>query len=292
MRFVPTSITQTAARSSFRLHQQSPHIAFGAGLAGAILTTVMAVRATRRAEDKYKAMENSMENLNDLKQGVEVGTYSEADLRKDTATVVMRHVLDIGKDYVPTILVGGASILLLCSSHRIMLHRNAALLSTVAAVHDQLKTYRARVREEIGEERENHVYQGFVEVDTIDPETLQTVRSTIHDAANLSIYARLFDRENSTHWDRDPEMNNLYITCQENLMNRKLGSRGHVFLNEVYDALGFPRTTEGQIVGWVLEGDGDNYIDFGRYVASNGGYPSETVELLDFNVDGPIVDRI
>ena len=64
--------------------------------------------------------------------------------------------------------------------------------------------------------------------------------------------------------------------------------------------LGIPRTRAGQIVGWVYDEDnplGDNYVDFGIYDINRektidfvNGY--ERVILLDFNVDGNILDRI
>jgi hypothetical protein len=69
-----------------------------------------------------------------------------------------------------------------------------------------------------------------------------------------------------------------------------------VFLNEVYDLLGLPRTSAGQVVGWAITSDdapGDKYIDFGFYNQDservrafvNG---NESSILLDFNVDGPV----
>ena len=73
-----------------------------------------------------------------------------------------------------------------------------------------------------------------------------------------------------------------------------------MFLNEAYDQLGIPRTKAGAVVGWVYnEKDpvGDNYIDFGIYDPKDekardfvNGY--ERVILLDFNVDGYILDLI
>ena len=77
----------------------------------------------------------------------------------------------------------------------------------------------------------------------------------------------------------------------------KLRSKGHLFLNEVYDSLGIPRSREGQAVGWVYDKKKDTYVDFGIYNinrASNrefvNGY--ERSILLDFNVDGDILNLI
>jgi hypothetical protein len=75
-----------------------------------------------------------------------------------------------------------------------------------------------------------------------------------------------------------------------------LQSRGHVFLNEIYDLIGVPRTQAGSVVGWVKD-HGDNYIDFGIFDGRTqeardfvNGY--ERNILLDFNVDGVIYDLI
>ena len=82
-----------------------------------------------------------------------------------------------------------------------------------------------------------------------------------------------------------------------------LRSRGHLFLNEVYDMLGYPRIKEGNIIGWIYDEKnpvGDNFVDFNIYPLNgivdqakinfiNG---DERSILLDFNVDGPILDLI
>ena len=86
------------------------------------------------------------------------------------------------------------------------------------------------------------------------------------------------------------------MKCQENYANDLLKTRGHLFLNEVYDMLGIPRTQAGQIVGWVYDEKnpvGDNFVDFGILDLYDekkrefvNGY--ERTILLDFNVDGEI----
>ena len=92
----------------------------------------------------------------------------------------------------------------------------------------------------------------------------------------------------------------MFLRHQQNYANDILKNRGYLFLNEVYDMLGFPRTKYGQIVGWVYDeknSNGDNFVDFGIYDKDNpekrkfvNGY--ETAIWLDFNVDGNILDLI
>ena len=89
------------------------------------------------------------------------------------------------------------------------------------------------------------------------------------------------------------------MRCHEQYATDKLRSQGYLFLNDVYKDLGFRPTREGAIVGWVLDPDSDKsdtYVDFGvfesqRLEAKNFVNGYEAAVVLDFNVDGPILDR-
>ena len=113
---------------------------------------------------------------------------------------------------------------------------------------------------------------------------------------DVSQYARFFD-EGCTGWDKNPEYNLSFLKQQQQYANDLLKSKGYLFLNDVYDMLGIPRTKEGQIVGWVYKEDnpiGDNYVDFGIFAEHNRGAVNgfEKSILLDFNVDGSIIEHI
>jgi len=90
--------------------------------------------------------------------------------------------------------------------------------------------------------------------------------------------------ESSLHWRRDYDYNKYFLLAQQNYFNNCLATRGHVFLNEVFDALGMKRTTQGAISGWI----GKSFIHFGIQNKSE----SEMVITLTFNIDGVIYDKI
>ena len=126
----------------------------------------------------------------------------------------------------------------------------------------------------------------------------QKVEETVkNESKSYSQYARYF-AETSPNWTKDSEMNLFFLIRVQDYANEKLKSRGYLFLNEVYDMLGIPRTKAGQIVGWVYKEnntDGDNYVDFGIYrTEKNAKFINgfENSILLDFNVDGPIIDKM
>ena len=121
---------------------------------------------------------------------------------------------------------------------------------------------------------------------------------TPFDAAKyrVSPYARWFN-DRCLGWNKDPEYNKHFLLSQQNYANELLKARGYIFLNQIYDLLGLPRTRAGQVVGWIYDVNnplGDNFIDFGLYNNYNEDFINDYTEsvLLDFNVDGMILDRI
>ena len=111
-----------------------------------------------------------------------------------------------------------------------------------------------------------------------------------------SIYARFFNKANR-NWSTDPEINLMFLKCQERYATEVLKSKGYLFLNDVYDMLGIPRSKIGQCVGWMYNLNtrlGDNYVDFGLSADHNRDFIRrvDNIPLLDFNVDGLILDKI
>lgn len=108
----------------------------------------------------------------------------------------------------------------------------------------------------------------------------------------LTEFAAWYNEE-CTAWTKDPQYNKMYLVYQQNYFNDMLRTRGHLYLNEVYDALEIPRTKAGQMVGWVFE-DENSYVDFGLNDPRNAEFINgkTTDALLNFNVDGVIIDRI
>lgn len=120
-------------------------------------------------------------------------------------------------------------------------------------------------------------------VDEDVQEKLVPVGGVVSDEA--SVYARFYNDETSRNWSPDPEINALFITTMRNFCNDRLKAHGFLFLNEVYEQLGLSRTRQGQLVGWIYV-DNNSGVDFGEFEGKDG-----TI-LLDFNVDGIIIDKI
>ena len=211
-----------------------------------------------------------------------------------------RAVVDVTKLYAPVVLVGAASIIALTGSHKILTSRNAALTAAYAALDKGFREYRHRVVKEFGPEVDQRLRYDTEEraVTQVTPDgSKKEVKVLRAGPDNISIYARFFD-DLCSSWSRTPEFNHLFLRCQQNYANDLLRSRGHIFLNEVYDMVGIERSKAGAVVGWVISKDGgDNYVDFGIFDGNNPRARDfvngrEGSILLDFNVDGVIYDKI
>lgn len=295
MKFIPNSVSRSFGRKVLVAKQNSPHIFFGLGLAGIITSTVLACKATLKLEKIVDEINEDLEGVKTLKTQIGLTTnghiYTEKEYFKDVSYVYTRSALKLTKLYGPAVLVGGVSVAALTGSHVQLTRRNAALTMTLAAVSKAFEDYRARVAEEIGAERELEIHRAITEKQAEIDGKKQTVKIT--DPNGWSPYCRFFE-ESNPNWTKDPETNRVFIQCQQNYANHLLHARGHVFLNDVYDSLGMERSKAGSIVGWVVDGDGDGYIDFGLFEVTSQRFINnqERSILLDFNVDGVVFDKI
>lgn len=107
----------------------------------------------------------------------------------------------------------------------------------------------------------------------------------------MDVFTRTFDASTSVYWNNSAELNQIFIQLQQNYANQKLRVQGHIFLNEIFDALGMTRTSQGQIVGWLWNDDGDCYVDFGLDPFSDEA-KNNLAYQLNFNVDGVIYEKI
>lgn len=295
MQLVPGAITQRFARSALLAQKSSPEVLLAAGIVGMVGSTVLACRATLKMDT---VLDETKEKLNTAKT-LQHEDYSERDRQRDISLIYYQTGIKVVRLYAPAIVLGGLSIYALTTSHSIMTKRTVALTAAYGALEKGFNEYRGRVIEKYGEEEDQHFRYGSQDIEIVDEKTGKKKTVKRVSTSDLpSIYARFFDMS-SRSWSKEPEYNMLFLQCQQNYANDLLHSRGHVFLNEVYDLLGLERSKAGAVVGWVLSknGETDNYIDFGVFdgktqAARDFVNGFEGSILLDFNVDGVIYDKI
>ena len=302
-----THLTRTLNRTGLKIKKHSPEILLATGTVGIVASTVMACKATLKVEEIVDEAKEKIDTIHQVSADPAMAEkYSEEDGKKDLAIVYTQTAVKFIKLYGPSITIGVASLACMIGSNRILNKRNAALAAAYAAVDKSFKEYRGRVIERFGKQMDRELRYNIkaqeIEETTVDANGKETVTKKtvdVMDPNSYSQYAIVFDDSNEG-WDPDPERSKYFLIQQQNWANERLKSRGHLFLNEVYDMLGAKRTKAGAQVGWVYDEkncEGDNFVDFGIFDTNSPKARDfvngiEKVIVLDFNVDGYILDMI
>lgn len=306
------SVGLTFNKIGFQIQKKSPELLVAAGIAGVVVSAVMACKATIKASEVAEEAKETIDEIHEIEEkGItRAGNpYSIEDTKKDLTTTYLQTGVKYAKLYAPSVILGAASITCIVASHRVLKKRNIALAAAYTTLDKSFKEYRGRVMERFGEQVEKEIRYNIKAKEikkTIVDENgkKEKVKEVIDvpavdgwDPSQYSPYARRFD-ETHPNWTKNPEMNRFYLKARQAQANDMLKARGHLFLNEVYDMMGFPRTKAGAVVGWLYDPKrpdlGDSYVDFGMYEIQEGeDFESYAKSyILDFNVVGDITNDI
>lgn len=305
-------LSRSIHKVGFKFKKHSPEILTGAGIVCVVASTVMACKATTKLST---ILDETKEQTDQIHGYVEKNgyseKYSEKDEKKDLAIVYTKSCVNVAKLYGPSILVGVLGVTSILAGNNVLRKRNVALTAAYTAVDSSFKKYRERVVERFGEavdrELKNNARKEEVEIVETDENGEEKVvkkAAYVVSPSDISEYARFFEeytvddkgnKINNKYWTSNNEYNLMFLKKAESFANDKLRINGYLFLNEVYEMLGIPKTKAGQVVGWVYDEKnpvGDNYVDFGLY-KDNLSYSDfvngyDPAILLDFNVDGNI----
>lgn len=305
---VSTSAAKFAGKAEFTIKKNSPEILLGAGIVGFVGTIVLACRATCRADEVLEFHRRKIKDINDAKEIADADpdgemSYDIEIYRQDKAIRYLKTTGNLAKLYAPTVAVGTLSLACILTSRNIMQKRYLGVVAAYNGVSAAFEEYRKRVRDEYGEGLDKHFRYGttYEELPVYDENGKKTKEKEQVEKTETGMVmpnddsCRFFDSSNP-NWDPNPQFSMMWLRGQQNILNDILHTRGHVFLNEVYDALGFPHTPQGAVLGWI-DGEGDDCIDFGLYDPNKDNVRRfvngvDNVIMLEFNHDGVIWDKI
>ena len=297
------SITTAFYTGVARISKHAPTILSITASAGVIATGYLAWKAGTRFEDvEGRDWDRRKECLRNA------DTIPDEDVPKIERKNRILFILDTVRTVAPAAIVGAATITMIYFSNSISKKRLAAMGAAYATLQTAFDGYKRTMVEALGKESVDKILKPKLpNVGKSAEEILSSDNKS--DAANvsdavvnslkaLSLYARIIAEESSTCWDPNEDYTSQNLAAVQLWANRRLERKGHLFLNEVYDQLGLSRTREGAVVGWLKNGEGDNYVSFGDFDASIYRVPSDDYTrvdsnfIVDFNVDGLIWDRI
>lgn len=281
---ISPAITQTVSRTLLKARKHSPLIMTVAGVAGLVGAGILAARATLKLEATVDAGQEAIADTKDLIE------RQEKPQNELTRTLV-KNAVSVGKLYWMPVTLGGVSIVLILSGHRILSQRNAALAVAYKGLETAFNNYRARVVEAYGADVDQDFRLGVRTEEIKGADGKKQKQLTVNEEA-IGDYIFDFGPENG-NWVPNHDHNMFFLTSQQTVANDLLRARGHLFLSEVLDMLGIERTPASIVTGWLWDpehekGAGDNFIDFGiKDMWQTNGFI-----LLDFNVDGTMFDKI
>lgn len=309
---IMTNVSRTFHKVSLQLKKHSPEILVVAGVAGTVVSAVMACKATTKASVVLENAKAEIEVIHGCNENPEMAQkylektgeeYTPEIYKKDITLAYVQTGVKLAKLYAPSVILGALSITSILASNNILRKRNVALAAAYATIDKSFKEYRGRVIDRFGEavdrELKYNIQAKKIEETVIDEKTgkEKKVKKTIDVAGidGLSPYADFFD-ERSEAWQKNAEYNLIFVRAQQQYANDLLRSQGYLFLNDVRKSLGMPPVKVGQIVGWLYDPNSekrDCYVDFGilethREAIRDPKQAYERTILLDFNVDGDI----
>lgn len=297
------SITTAFYTGVARISKHAPTILSVTASAGVIATGYLAWKAGTRFEDvEGRDWDRRKECLRNA------DIIPDEDVPKIERKNRILFILDTVRTVAPAAIVGAATITMIYFSNSISKKRLAAMGAAYATLQTAFDGYKRTMVEALGKESVEkilkpklpNVGKSAEEILSSDnkSDAAYVSDAVVNSLKALSPYARIIAEESSTCWDPNEDYTSQNLAAVQLWANRRLERKGHLFLNEVFDQLGLSRTREGAVVGWLKNGEGDNYVSFGDFDASIYRVPSDDYTrvdsnfIVDFNVDGVIWDRI
>lgn len=217
-------ISKLIESSKKKLSDNAPEIMIGFGLAGMLTSTIMAVKATPKA---MAIIEEEEDYLNR-----ELTKIEKAKL--------------VWKPYVPAALGYCASTALIIGANNVNSKRSAMFAGAYKLSEQTLVTYRDKVIETIGEEKEREIS------DKVARDKVKEARQTSYHA-NEVIYGTgqclCYDPISGRYFNSDMDK----IRKIENDLNYRLMKENMISLNEFYTELGMECTDMGFKYGWNID---------------------------------------
>lgn len=201
----------------------SPEILIGMGIAGAASSVILAIRSTPKA----------LILLEEKRQELGVEKLEAKEIIKTAAPV-----------YIPTAVSFGVSVACIIGAGSVNARRNAALTAAYTLSESTLRTYRDKVLETVGEDKEREIRQkAAIEQQQKTPEPQTLVVSSA--AGQLKCFDSLSGRYFvSTRNEIDKAVNEF---------NRQLRDDMRISLNDWYDLIGLDTNKLGDMLGWDIE---------------------------------------
>lgn len=240
------TMNQLISKSKTFLHLHSSTILTCIGALGVVATAISASKATPKAIDILERAE--------LEKGEKLTKFETVNV---TTPV-----------YIPTIVIGAATIACIFGANILNKRKQATLTSAYALLNSYHKEYRSTLIDLHGKEADEEIRNviaikrcAYHQIDLDTPD-------------GKFVFYEEISGESFCRYERE-------IMDAEYHLNRSFALRGYASLNEFYEFLGLPRTDYGNELGWSMD-DGYSWIDFEHNLVSkdDGGTEIYSIDMI------------
>jgi hypothetical protein len=214
--------------------KNSPSIMTGLGVGGVLTTAILAVGATPKAIELVEE-EDARRVQAWEKDKIIYEPPSKLDMVKLT-----------WKLYLPSALMGVATIACIVGANSIHLRRSAALAGAYSLADTALKEYQAKVLQQLGEKKEQSLIRDEIAQDKLNANPVDGKQVIVTGNGDCMCYEALSGRYFKSSM-------NAIKTAEANFNHDLFTGRiAYGTLNEFYDNLGIEHSTMGENTGWSV----------------------------------------
>lgn len=238
------------------IYDNRSNIEFAAGTLMVVAGTVMVIRKAEEAVEVKGEMERQIRNI-ELKD-----EYEDWDSNHQRTQACLKMAREtVGgylKAYGPGLAVEVGGLALMGISHATDRKEIATVSAALASTAMEFANYRKRVREELGDEKDEEFLMGKPVVEekdgkvTVSPETMPS-------------HSYLFSTDTNTNCSGESMMDIDFLENHERWLNIRLQKEGILWENDIARDIGFKANPDAD--GWgitAVDDDGNtNYISLG-----------------------------
>ena len=315
---VGNKITTVAGITGLKIKSASPEILLVGGLVcmtGAIVTGIMASRKHDSVIDEHnEELELAKATMVVDEEKGEVSVKDEKQVAREVRHVYCRTAAKMVKLYAPTVALMALSTACFIGMHNIQASRITGLSGAYTGVKEAFERYQKNNIELNGQDNHEMCKFGWHAEEVEDPETGEIKKVKVKNGPNDLIEQKtkeldgkdpedfgkhwfdpdyVFARQTSRYYVGNAQQDLEFLDGVERVLRNTFWARGWLVVNDVLDALGMERTTEGMYLGWV-KGCGSE-PELGHRDQFNhkflAGHPNEPV-YIQMNVHGNVYQML